>query len=79
MNEIGILQRRLMRRFRVWARRNELSRKLAFSLAGAAVVLGLATVATLTGSSPIVAEARTVMTYENEVEVLEKGLSMASR
>jgi 8-oxo-dGTP pyrophosphatase MutT (NUDIX family) len=26
-----------------------------------------------------VAEARTAMTYENEVEVLEKGLSMASR
>ena len=53
--------KRAIRRFRVWARRKELSRKLAFALVGIAVALGLATVATLTGSSPIVAEARTVL------------------
>ena len=81
MNEIGILQRRLMRRFRVWARRNELSRKLAFSLAGAAVVLGLATVATLTGSSPIVAEARTVLylLVLDAVVLLMLGIVIARR
>lgn len=41
---------RLVPRFRIWARRVGLSRKLAFALAAAAVISGLATVATMTSS-----------------------------
>ena len=61
MNVSGQQGPRFVRQFRIWARRSGLSRKLAFALAGVAVFLGLATVATLTGSSPIVAEAGTVL------------------
>ena len=58
--EIESGQRRPVR-FRAWARLVGLSRKLAYALVAAAVVSGLVTVATLTGTSPIVPEARTVL------------------
>jgi two-component system, NtrC family, nitrogen regulation sensor histidine kinase NtrY len=44
-------QKRLYMRFRLWSRRVKLSRKLAFSLATASVISGIATVATMTGTS----------------------------
>jgi len=44
-------RKRFIRRFRLWARRVNLNRKLAFSLAVAAVVSGILTLATMTGES----------------------------
>ena len=52
---------RLLGRFRLWARRVGLSRKLAYSLAAAAVASGSATVATMTGSSLLGPDPKTVL------------------
>jgi len=51
MNTNLIHRSRLFGHFRSWSRRVGLSRKMAWSLAAAAVASGLATVATMTGSS----------------------------
>ena len=53
--------RRTFGRIRLWSRRVGLSRKLAYSLAAAAVASGLATVATMTGSSPLGPDPKTVL------------------
>ena len=53
--------RRWVGRFRLWSRRVGLGRKMAYALAAAAVASGLATVATLTGSSPLEPDPKTVL------------------
>ena len=52
---------RLLGRFRLWSRRVGLGRKMAYTLAAAAVASGLATVATMTGSSPLGPDPKTVL------------------
>ena len=53
--------KRFLRRFRLWSRRVGLNRKLAYCLAAAAVMSGIATVATMTGSSPLGPDPTTVL------------------
>jgi len=48
-------------RFRLWSRRHSLGRKLAFVLAAAAVGSGMATVTTMTGSSPSGPDRETIL------------------
>ena len=53
MDGLSIVPNRLMVRFRRWARRARLTRKLAYGLAFASVLAGLGTFVTMTGSSPL--------------------------
>ena len=52
-----------MTRFRLWSRRVRLSRKLAYGLVVAAVLSGLATFATMTGTSPFGVGSRWVLLF----------------
>ena len=53
--------RRWVGRFRLWSRRVGLGRMMAYALAAAAVASGLATVATMTGSSLLGPDPKTVL------------------
>ncbi len=69
---------RLIRRYRLWARRVNLDRKMAFSLAGAAGAAGLATFSMMTGAGP---DLQTVlfMLYLDAVLLLLLGVIVARR
>ena len=53
--------RKTLRRFQLWARRNRLNRKLAYLLAGVSVLAGIATVATMTGSAANGPDPKTIL------------------
>lgn len=69
---------RLIRRYRLWARRVHLNRKMAFSLAAAAGVAGLATFSMMTDAGP---DLQTVlfMLYLDAVLLLLLGAVVARR
>ena len=72
---------RIFLHLRLWWRRAGLNPKLAFALAAAAVASGLATVATLTGSSPLAFDPKTVLVllYLDAVLLLLLGVVVAAR
>ena len=70
---------RVFQRFRLWWRNMGMTRKLTFSLALAAVISGLATVGTMTGSSPLALDPKTVLIllYLDVILLLLLGLVVA--
>lgn len=71
----------LVTRFRIWARRTGLSRKLAYALAAAAVLSGLATVTTMTSSRDNVLDPNVILSllYLDAVLLLGLGAVVARR
>ncbi len=73
--------KRWIKLFRLWSRRVGLGRKMAFALAAAAVISGLATVVAMTQSSPSGPDPRTVLflLYLDAILLLPLGAVVAWR